>query len=553
MKKVLIFGGLLVVLALGAYFGRPYYREWKQERFLAQARSYMAQADYRNAALCARQALNQNSSNIEAARIMARITETFRSPLALSWWQKVLNLEPQSTSNRLDLARCALLLGSYPRADQVLRAVPPAEQNSAAYHQIAAMVAMAENNIAKADWHFGRAAEFDPQNKSFQFNRAIIHLQAKNQEIVKAALKTLEALTADPVFRKDALRHLAMTAVKNKDFPQAEEFARQLQTAAGVTFEDRILQLSILQAAANPDFAARLEALKAEAVKIPDQVNTLASWMGTHGMGGAAKAWLAALPDNLQTQPPVRMARADVLMGLRDWKGLEALLADQNWNELDFIRLAQLARAAFEQKQTMSASASWQSAVRLAGDRLKSLTLLTRLATAWGWDKEREELLWFITQRYPAERWALQSLNQLYMAAGNTRGLQKVFTTLLDYNSTDIIAKNNLASVILLLNPQSSRAYEMARAANEKYPKNPAFAATQAFALHLQGRTAEGVRLLAAFPAEQLESPGIATYYGVLLAAAGETNKAKKYLDIAAAAPLLPEEKELVQTARRGP
>jgi len=544
---------LLGLLAVGAYLGLPVYREWKQKRFQTQARQFMAKEDYRNAALSARQALNMNPASIEAARIMAQVTEKFHSPLALAWWQKVLNLEPNSVTNRLDLARCALLLGNYLRADQALREIVPAEQNSATYHQLAAMVAMAENNIAKADWHFGRAAELDPQNKSFQFNRAIIHLQAKNKGLVATAMATLETLTADPGFRKDALRHLAMAAVKNNEFSQAEEFARQLQSAAGATFEDRILQLSILQTIASPDFAARLEQLKTESAKTPEQANTLASWMIAHSMAAAAGEWLATLPDSLQTQPPVRMARADALVARSDWKGLDALLADQSGGELDFIRHAQLALSAFHQKQNMAAQASWQNATRLAGDRLKSLTLLARLATAWGWDKEREDVLWFITQRYPAERWALQSLNQLYLTAGNTRGLQKVFTTLLDYNSTDVIAKNNLASVTLLLNPQSTRAYELARAGYEKYPKNPAFTATYAYSLHQQGQTTMGIKALAALPEVQLEIPGIAVYYGVLLASAGETNKAKKYLDIAAAAPLLPEERELVQVARRVP
>lgn len=552
MKRIVVIGVLLVALAVGAYLGLPAYREWKQKRFQAQAREFMAKEDYRNAALSARQVLNLNPANVEAARIMAQVTEKFHSPIALAWWQKVLNLEPNSVPNRLDLARCALLLGNYARADEVLRSVVPAEQNSATFQQLAAMVAMAQGNIAKADWCFGRAAELDPQNKSLQFNRAIIHLQAKKKELVATAMATLENLTTDPGFRKDALRHLAMAAIKNNEFSQAEEFARQLQSAAGVTFEDRILQLSVLQTTASPEFNARLDQLKADAAKSPEQVNTLASWMIAHNLTASAGEWLATLSDSLQTQPPVRMARADVLVARRDWKGLDALLADQNWGELDFIRHAQLALAAFHQKQNMAAQASWQNATRLAGDRLKPLTLLARLATSWGWDKEREDLLWFITQRYPAERWALQALNQLYLTSGNTRGLQRVFTTLLDYDSTDVVAKNNLASVTLLLNPQSTRSYELARAGYEKYPKNPAFTATYAYSLHQQGQTAAGIKALAALPEAQLEIPGIAVYYGVLLASAGETNKAKKYLDIAAAAPLLPEEKELVQVTRRG-
>jgi hypothetical protein len=41
----------------------------------------------------------------------------------------------------------------------------------------------------------------------------------------------------------------------------------------------------------------------------------------------------------------------------------------------------------------------------------------------------------------------------------------------------------------------------------------------------------------------------VALYYGVLLSAAGDTNKAGKYLGIAQKASLLPEEKALVTEA----
>ena len=197
--------------------------------------------------------------------------------------------------------------------------------------------------------------------------------------------------------------------------------------------------------------------------------------------------------------------------------------------------------------------ANWQNAVRAAGDHLKALSLLTRLATAWGLDKEREDLLWTIVQRYPGERWALKALNQFYTTNGDTRGLQKVFTTLVGYDDTDPVAQNNLASVLLLLNAQPGRAYELAHTAYLGHTNVAAFATTYAYSLHVQGHTAEGLKILKALPAAQLETPSIAIYYGVLLAAAGETNQARKYLDLAAAAPLLPEEKELIRAARATP
>ena len=484
---------------------------------------------------------------------MARVTEGLRSPNAVDWWQKIVNLDPKSVTNRLDFARAALMFGNYPRAGQALAGIAPADQNTATFQQLAGMVAAAENNLAKADWHFSRAAELDPQNKSFQFNQAVIHLQAKNPELVRAAEQTMIALAADPLFRKNALRHLTLMAIQKKDFAAADKFAADLQDTTDATFDDRLLRLSILRAAGSPDFAGQLARIKTDVATNADNIYTVAAWLAGHDLGPDALHWLGQLPDAMLAQPVVRMARADTLMNLRDWPGLQAYLADQDWNDLEFIRLAQLARAAQQQNQSMVFQASWQNAVRAAGEHLYALSLLTRLATAWGLDKEREDLLWNIVQRYPGERWALKALNQFYTASGDTRGLQKVFTTLLDYDNTDPVAQNNLASVLLLLNTQAGRAYELAHTAYLGHTNIAAFATTYAYSLHVQGHTAEGLKILKALPAAQLETPGIAIYYGVLLAAAGEANQARKYLDLAAAAPLLPEEKELIRAARAAP
>ena len=50
---------------------------------------------------------------------------------------------------------------------------------------------------------------------------------------------------------------------------------------------------------------------------------------------------------------------------------------------------------------------------------------------------------------------------------------------------------------------------------------------------------------------EALETPSVALYYGVLLSASGDTNKAGKYLGIARKADLLPEEKALATEAAK--
>jgi predicted Zn-dependent protease len=244
------------------------------------------------------------------------------------------------------------------------------------------------------------------------------------------------------------------------------------------------------------------------------------------------------------------MALADAYADRGDWVKLETLLQNQKWGDVDFIRLAHLTRAAREQKQDIAAQGYWQSAVRAAGGQIKPLTLLSRLAASWKMESEREDLLWTIVRRFPAERWALQALTEQYLAEGNTRGVQKVYATIVEANPDDLIAKNNLAAVDLLLNSQLAAAREFAFAAYTKYPKNSVFASTYAFSLYRQNRIAEALKVFESLPPNRLETPSIACYYGVVLAAAGESNKAKKYLNLASGANLLPEEKDLLKSAR---
>ncbi|HEX9047495.1 MAG TPA: hypothetical protein VF988_10750, partial [Verrucomicrobiae bacterium] len=81
---------------------------------------------------------------------------------------------------------------------------------------------------------------------------------------------------------------------------------------------------------------------------------------------------------------------------------------------------------------------------------------------------------------------------------------------------------------------------------------NPAFASTFALALHLQGHTREGIAALARLNDQSLHQPDVALYYGVLLAAIGESNNAAEYLKIAESkADWLPEEKRLLPNATR--
>jgi Tfp pilus assembly protein PilF len=552
MNKRWVWMGLILALAVGGlWLGRPLYRNWKQERLVAQAREALRKGDLRKAGLSARQAHGVNPKSIEACRIMAEVTESVRSPAALEWWQRVVDLDPGSLTNRLELARCGIMQGEYAQAARALQGVDKTNQNNVAFHQMAAMVAMSLNNIAAAERHFTEAVRLAPGNKLLELNRAIIHLQAKDQQVVAGALKSLEQLYADPTYRKDALRHLALAASRNKDYARAAVFTKELQADPKSPLNDRLMHLTVLKDGGRPEFGAYLAGLEAACAAEAEQANTLTAWLLGHGMAGEAARWLASLPAELQDKTPVALARADCFMALGDWAGLQTLLKDAKWDGLEFMRLAMLARAYHEQRQEFSAQTEWRAAIRAASDHPKQLGVLARMANKWGWEKEKEEVLWLLVERFPAERWALQSLSQAYLAAGNTRGLHKVYSRIVNRDVANYPAMNNLASVSLLLNLQTNKACEMAREAYLKATNVAAFASTYAWSLHLQGRTAEGIKVLETLKPDRLEVPGVALYYGAMLAAVNAPAKAKKYLDLAETGQLLPEEKALLADSRK--
>ena len=55
--------------------------------------------------------------------------------------------------------------------------------------------------------------------------------------------------------------------------------------------------------------------------------------------------------------------------------------------------------------------------------------------------------------------------------------------------------------------------------------------------------------MMAALPAEELQRPVPALFYGIFLAATGQTDKAREYLQRGQDLPMLPEEKALLSSA----
>jgi predicted Zn-dependent protease len=231
---------------------------------------------------------------------------------------------------------------------------------------------------------------------------------------------------------------------------------------------------------------------------------------------------------------------------------LQASIQPQNWNELEFIRHAFVARSLREQGLIEASTAEWGVALKDASDQKGTLVSLFRMAAAWNWNTEAEQILWTVVNRYPEEKWAAPVLGQALMAWQRTRSMMELFSIMSKRTPDDLDVKNNLAMTAMLLGAQEMNPYGLAQEVYAKSPKNPSFASTYAFSLYLQGKYPEALKVMQQLTAKDLQSPSIAGYCGLILKANGNKAEAISYLNLASKAQLLPEEKALFDQARAG-
>jgi hypothetical protein len=561
---------LLLIAAIGAwFFARPAYHHYKERRSLGMAKGFMKQAEYKKAWLSVRQVLALNPTNIDGCRIAADLADMSHSPAAVGWRRKIVELSP-TTDNQLMLAACALRNEArpFPLATKTLESLTRDATNQASFHVVSAERAIRLNLIAEAVQHLEAAMRLDPTNQLHALNVAVLRLQSSDPSTAAQARSRLHALSAHPEYGLIALRSLATDSFNRKDWPAAIQFSSRVLTNTNSTFADKIQHLSILAGPRTkdqgprtgdkadsptpqlptPNFDTSLATLKQTAATNVANIADLASWMNANERPAQTVTWLKALPVNVRSQMPLPLLLADAYMIQKDWTTLQTWLHDQKWDDQEFMRFAILSRAFRGQGEEEVGNINWNKALRAASDRPELLAALANVAQGWSWTNQVEEALWASAKQYPADSSAFLALERDYYFRGDTRSLFRVYSAMLEQNPNDLLAKNNLATVCLLLRTNLDRAHPLAHDVYEQHQTNPVIASTYAFSLHLQGKTAEGLGVLGKLSGDDLRRSGIATYYAVLLKAADQTNKAQVYRQLAERGPLLPEERALLDS-----
>lgn len=550
MRKTILalfFVGIFAGLALG---GRTLYRHWSTERSVSRARIAIAKGDYENGLLWLRQALAADSRRVDAIRMMGDFAELVRSPSAVGWRSRLVEVDPVPVTNRFMLARIAIAQREFVVAFKALDSVGAAEKKSSEYHKLFGALALATRSFQAAEAHFEQAVELEPDNPVPSVQLGVLLIQRNEPAQTTRGLRILEALRTNSIVRLDALRHLAFDAFRRTNYSRALRFGEEAVAEPNAAQSDRIMHLNLLVGAQSPQLNRTLTAYQKSALTNSHQAFEIGRWM--LGSLGPAKAfsWLQSVPAGIATNLPVTLVVADCLLGMTNWAGLQRLVQGQRWGELEYMRSMYLTRALIEQGLTTASKTEWSKSIRDAIGHLDRLEALQGMAANWGWVQESEDTLWLIVNRYPAQKRAFVALSERLLAAGKTRSLLTLYALRIKLDPNDLSVKNNLAAVALLLGAEEHHPHQLARAVYESQTNNPTFAATYAFSLHLQMKTSESLKVMGQLAPEQLEKPNIAGYYGLFLASTGDKAKARKYLDMAGEMRQLPEEIQLFQRAR---
>ena len=551
-KLFVVILSLCLVFVIG-FSGYRAYSIWRDKHFVRMARAFLVKGDSANGLLCLRKALASNPMNLEACRLMADIAESAGSPRAVLWRSRLVELEPNSLTNRLALAWAAVAAGDADLANKALGGVNEAGKKTAGFHKAAGAADLAAKRFSEAEAHFAEAARLEPANPVSQLNLAALRLSRGDSAASAEGRAMLQALCTNLAVRCNALRQLTRDALRHTNLTDALAFSQKLLEDTNSAFSDRMLHLDILRGTTNAQQNAFLSALQKESAGNPAKAAEVAKWMlRTTGKAEAALAWMGGLSPATRTNLPVPMVQADCYIAQKNWTALQTNLAKQNWSDLDCLRLACRARAFKEQNLTSSAKTEWTQAMKAAGNRRELLVQLLNTTGLWNWPQEQEDVLWAIVSSGPRETSAAELLSSRLYAAGRTRSLMTLYGVALRNDPGSPGLMNNLAMTALLLESWDKKPHELAREAYTKAPTNASFASTYAYSLLVQRQGAEALKVMERLPPEALQKPSIAAYYGLVLKATGNAAKAKQCFDLAAKAKLLPEEQKLIDNARGG-
>jgi hypothetical protein len=548
-----------VILVVGGWFAygpaTNRYRSWKQQRALAQAEAFIAEADYNSAKLALDVALATVPGDPAALRVAADLLEQVGAPEVLPLRRRLIAIDPDSIEDRAALVVSSLRFDDLNGARDAMRDMTPEQANHPAALKAALAYALATNNQPIADVLYGRLSAIEPDNENLQVLHAVLRLKIPRPEASAAARAELVTFSAQPRHSLFVNRELMVDAMLRQDTAEAERLATLLAADPRATLADRLHGANLALNVARRPFPEVFAGLEPSVGNDPADVAGLVRWVVLVGHPTEAAAWLQDRSPEVQNHPSVRSARAEVATALADWDELAALVEAGAWGGTtsDTVRLAFSAHLAASRTNVGLKKQIWDEALLAAGPNLVDLSALYRLAAAWGWDDQIEQTLWAVTRAFPAQTWAHQTLFNVYRERKDTTKLLSLASTLRDADATTPRFQYDWALLTMLVHKRSTWSPEKQAVMTlyETDPANPHYATGYALALAQAQRPAEALAIVQKLSSAERSVLERAPYLAYIYSVAGMSLEAE---EASAARPqlgkLLPEELMLFDQAR---
>jgi tetratricopeptide (TPR) repeat protein len=573
---LVLLGFVLVCGAPAVWFGPRLFSDFQRHRLRGQAAGFIAAGDPQRAVICLRRVLDLDPADVEATRSLAGVADLYAPAEALLLRERLCTLAPGSQADAEAWARLALRMGKILPAAAAFELMEKIGVSDAAHFEIGGRVAQGEGRLEEAREFFLRSLALDPANEEVQVALAAIDVRGSDPARQTAARDILERACANPRLQTAARRALIADLVAQGKVAAALPAARNLAGSAEGNFGDKLQYLDLLRATADPTvaFSADLEEhrdltigvlreklpvkfsdylreLQDLAAQDPASAAALISYLNGCGRSLYACEWAARLPRSFTTTAPVAPMFAESYRLSVAMPQLDALLAEGNWESFEYLRAAFTAYSLRRKGDRAGSSAQWAEALRLSEYRSDRIGSLTRMAGSWGWDEEWVDLLWIAANTSRRPRDTLLTLAEHYRGQRDTLKLFEVWTRLLAIDPGDVNARKHWARLSLLLKSDKLRAGTMAQQLYREQPEDPDIACTWALVQFGREFFPEALATLDRLPPDQLRSPLLAGFYGVMLVANGRRAEAAEFFARAREAPLLREERDLVDAARR--
>jgi hypothetical protein len=543
-----LFVGIVLLIAV-FWGGHDLYARWQERRLVRRANVAFQKGDDAAASLAARAVLQIKPNSAPATRVMAELAEKAGNRAALDFRHKVVDLDPHSVEDALAWARSALQFNEPALAEQALSGIDEAGRQQAGFHAVAGALAQIKKDDATANREWQLAVQLDPSDTTYQRRLGELQLQSANRDQHDAGKTTLTKLRDDPKQRAAATRALiADAAARHAGNQELLALARDLQSYPEATNGDRLNYLDFLHQIDSSEFASYLSKLEGSVASNPTDLAALLEWMSQNKLNLLALDYIKGIPAETLNKWPVPITVAELYSRLNDWRKLEEVTRNSNWQYGEFMRHAYLARALRAQDKLAPTEHEWALATKGAENQSSSILALIRLTVEWRWDKEMVDLFWSLTTDPEKQKEAVRTLYQYYAQTQNTQGLHRVLVRWAELDPNDLNVQNNLAQVSLLLDADRDQAQKTAAELYRKEPANPAYITTYAYSLLTKGNTKDAAKVMNSLTPDQLRDPAVGAYYGICLAATHD-EKARDFLAAGQKATLLPEEKRLIDKA----